>query len=77
MKLYIYSLDKTLYEGEARIVTLPAEDGEIGVLDKHIPLVTPLKKGVVKIGEDVSKKEFPIAGGFCQVNKNKVILLVS
>lgn len=77
MKLYIYSLQKTLFEGEAVKVTLPATDGEITILPHHIPLVTTLGKGSARVelasGE---KREFPVIKGVLQVNKQKIILLL-
>jgi len=76
MKLYIYSLDKTIYEGEADSVTLPSEEGELGILSHHVPLVTALKPGTIRYYLGDTKKEFPVSKGFAQINGNKTILLV-
>ena len=77
MKLFMYSLERVLYEGDASKVTLPSTNGEITVLNHHIPLVTPLKQGTIRIHEGKEQKNFSIKSGFCQVNKDKIILLVS
>ena len=78
MRIFIHSLEKTLYEGEGRVVTLPAEDGEISVLNGHIPLVTTLKSGTVRVrGNESLSKEFSISEGFAQVNKDHIILLLT
>jgi F-type H+-transporting ATPase subunit epsilon len=80
MHVYMYSLAGTLYEGDAEVATLPAKDGEISVLDNHVPLITPLRAGAVKLrkgsGFDEEKKDFPIQGGFAQINPKEIILLV-
>ena len=44
MKLSIYSIKKTLLETEAEKVTIPTMQGEITVLDNHLPLITLVKK---------------------------------
>ena len=78
MRIHIHSLEKTLYEGEGSVVSLPAEEGEISVLNNHIPLVTSLAKGIVRVREDeIRSKEFSITGGFAQVNKDHIIVLLN
>ncbi len=73
MELKIFSLEGTLYEGETDQVSLPALDGEITVLKEHIPLITLLKKGVVKTKE----KNIEISGGFAEVTGSKVVVLAN
>ena len=76
MKLFIHSLEKTLYEGEANVVTLPAEGGEVSILDHHIPLVTALSKGTIRVKENSSEvKIFPVSSGFAEVQANHLIVL--
>jgi F-type H+-transporting ATPase subunit epsilon len=79
MKVFIHSLEETLYEGEASVAILPGEGGEISVLDGHIPLATALSKGTisVKVKEGHTVKDFPISGGFAEVNGNHLIILAN
>jgi len=78
MKVFIHTIDKTLYEGVAPMVSLPATGGEISVLDKHIPLVTSLASGMVKVHEnETSSNDFPVTKGFAQVNSDHVIVLLN
>lgn len=73
MELKIYSLEGTKYEGTVSQVSLPTTNGEITVLKNHIPLITTLKSGVIKFGgENIS-----IEGGFAEVGKGKVVVLVN
>ncbi len=69
MKLFIYSLKNILFDGDAKSVNCKTTSGEITVLDHHIPLISELAKGVMKI---VDKKEqehyIPVSSGFLQVN---------
>ena len=75
MQLYLYTLGKTLYEGETSGVTLPAEGGEIGILPHHMPLVTSLKKGTLKLKAESGEQAFEIAGGFAYTDGEKLIVL--
>ncbi len=75
MKVHIYNLQKTLYEGEAHSVTLPGVDGEVSVLDHHAPLLTILKKGTVICREKHEEKSFSTEGGSAYTNGKKLIVL--
>lgn len=72
MELKIHSLEGTKFEGDVHQVSLPTTSGEITVLKDHIPLITTLKKGVIKCGE----VNIPVEGGFAEVTKDKVVVLV-
>ena len=80
MKLYIYKLGETLYEGDASSITLPAEDGELTILPHHIPLITHLKAGTISFTNETSEAgkltKLAIKGGFVEIKPEKAILLV-
>ena len=76
MKLYIYSLESMVYEGDADVITLPTTSGEISVLENHIPLITELKSGEIRIKKNGGHEEFPINSGFAEIKPKKTILLV-
>ena len=48
MKLSIYTINNTLFSGDVEKVTLPTLQGEITVLDNHIPLITAVKEGDIR-----------------------------
>lgn len=59
------------------MVSVPSENGTLGVLARHAPLFTSLVEGEVKIVADKKEYYLAIGGGFMQVLKDKVIILVS
>jgi len=76
MKVEILSPEKQLFDGEASFVSLPGSDGSLGILDNHAPLITTLKKGVVKLKMDDGKEEnFEVNGGTVEVLNNRIIIL--
>ncbi len=77
MKLLVYSLEGSLFEGDVAQVSLPAKDGEITILPEHIPLITILKKGLIKIGHGSDMREIEIPGGFAEIDGEKVVVLAN
>ena len=77
MDVQIITPDKSLYDGKADLVTVPGTSGSIGILNNHAPLVSPLKKGDVKVILNEKEEFFQINGGVIEVSKNKVVVLAS
>ncbi len=78
MKLGIYSLKKILFQGEAKSLNCKTAVGEITVLDHHLPLITMLEKGRMKVIDEKNKEHFfESSGGFVEVqpgNSARVIV---
>jgi F-type H+-transporting ATPase subunit epsilon len=67
------------YEGDAEMIVVPGQAGEIGVLARHAPLIATLKAGSTRVyldrqADDV--REFATGPGFFQVLEDKAIALV-
>ena len=77
MDVQIITPDKSLYKGQADLITVPSSSGSIGILNHHAPLVSSLKKGEIKIVLNEKEEFFKIEGGVIEVSQNKVIVLVS
>ena len=75
MRVEIITPDKSLFKGEATLVTVPGVDGSMGFLNNHAPLITVLKAGDVKVKTDTSEELFAIKGGVVEVMNNTVLVL--
>jgi F-type H+-transporting ATPase subunit epsilon len=76
MLLEIITPDKKLFEDEVRSIILPGIDGSLGILDKHAPLISALKKGSIQVVDKASAThQFDIKGGVVEVLNNRVIVL--
>ena len=69
-------LDEDVYE-----VTLPTLDGEIGVLQHHMPLVSVAKTGVIAVRRDQKDRDdqrdfYATNGGVIEVSNNTLRVLV-
>ena len=70
--------DGAAYEGEAEMIVVPGQIGEIGVLARHAPLIATLKAGATRIhrGEGADVLEYATGPGFFQVMHDRAIALV-
>ena len=75
--LSVIALDKKLFEGEVEFVSVPGSDGELTILKNHLPLITYLVKGDVKIKIEKEEKKIPISGGVLEVKPNETIILLN
>ena len=65
------------YEGEAEMIVVPGQAGEIGVLARHAPLIATLKAGSTRVHVSESQiVEFATGPGFFQVLQDRAIALV-
>ena len=76
MRVDIITPDKSLFKGEATLVTVPGVDGSMGFLNNHAPLITVLKAGDIRVIMANGNLElFPVKGGVVEVLKNTVLVL--
>jgi F-type H+-transporting ATPase subunit epsilon len=68
---------KLLSDVEVDEVVVPAERGQLDILPGHVPLVSTLTAGILKIREKGSDKykTAAIAWGFLEVNPSGVVIL--
>ena len=67
------------YEGEAEMIVVPGQAGEIGVLARHAPLIATLKAGSTRVYLDRDTddvREYATGPGFFQVQLDRAIVLV-
>ncbi|AOS81976.1 MULTISPECIES: F0F1 ATP synthase subunit epsilon [Hydrogenophaga] len=72
----VVSAEESIFSGEAKFVALPGEAGELGILPGHIPLITRIKPGAVRIEKADGGEEFVfVAGGILEVQPNAITVL--
>src|SRR5918999_4607511 len=76
--LSLVTPDGPAFEGEVEMLIVPGQDGEIGVLARHAPLVATLKAGGtrVHIRRDEEIREFATGAGFFKVEQDRALALV-
>lgn len=67
LKVSVISPEAILFEGEVESVVAPAFDGEVGILQRHAPMVTLLGRGDLRLSGGGTDRRFTVEGGFLQV----------
>ena len=77
-KLDIISPEKTLFSDDVLMVTIPAVEGDMGILKNHINLITFLKPGIIKVQlKDKSSEELYVEEGTVEFSNNILTVLSS
>jgi F-type H+-transporting ATPase subunit epsilon len=72
----IVSAEGEIFSGEAKMVFVPASQGEIGIAPRHAPLLTLMKAGEVRVQPpDGPEQSFYVGGGALEVQPGKVSVL--
>ena len=73
----VVSAEESIFSGLAEFVALPGEAGDLGILPGHMPLMTRIRPGAVRIklpNSDVEELIF-VAGGLLEVQPGLVTVL--
>jgi F-type H+-transporting ATPase subunit epsilon len=68
---------KIFSENNVLSVNVPGIEGDLEILNNHIPIITFLKPGRINIEVEGSKKSFFISDGVLEFNSNVLTILVS
>lgn len=72
----IVSAEGEIFSGPAKMVFVPASQGEIGIAPRHAPLLTLLKAGEVRVQTpDGAEQSIFVGGGALEIQPRKVTVL--
>ncbi len=73
----IVSAEEQIFSGLAEFVVLPDEAGELGIMPGHMPLMTRIKPGAVrvKVPNQTEEELVFVAGGMLEVQPGLVTVL--
>jgi F-type H+-transporting ATPase subunit epsilon len=73
----VVSAEESIFSGEAEFVVLPGEAGELGIYPRHMPLITRIKPGAVRIVPAGGGEEqlIFVAGGILEVQPKVITVL--
>ncbi len=75
MHLSIVTPERVVYSDSVESITLPTQEGEITVLENHIPLVGILRPGEILIQKNEEVIPLAVSGGVVQVRKAIITIL--
>ena len=77
-KIEIINPDKSFVtKDDVSEVVVPAFEGEMGILKDHIPIISFLKPGLVKIYSKSNEEKFYVEDGIVEFKNNNLSILTS
>ena len=74
-RLKITSPYGTFYDQDVQTINVKTVDGYIGVLENHIPLVSPLEISIMMIRTSEGERHVTLAGGIIYVKKKETVIV--
>ena len=75
IQLEIVTPDRAVYSGAVEEVVLPSQDGYMGILPGHAPLLAQLDIGEVSYRVGQERQYLAVSGGFAEVLRGSVSIL--
>ena len=75
LKLEIVTPEATAYSEDVEMVTLPGVEGELGVYPNHVPLLTTLNPGELRVLKGGKESFLAIGEGFVEITGTTVSVL--
>lgn len=75
IKLEIVTPEAIIYSDEVDMVTLPGIEGEMGIYPMHVPLMTQIVPGELKILKSGEETLMAVGEGFVEITNDKVSVL--
>ncbi|RAI58078.1 ATP synthase F1 subunit epsilon [Roseicella frigidaeris] len=74
--LELVSPERLLLSRQVEMATIPAAEGEMGVLPGHAPMIVTLRGGIIRVRENGAETErLFVGGGFAEVSPERVTVL--
>ena len=75
LTLELVTPEAKVYSDTIDSVVIPTVEGEIGVLPGHIPLLTQVEDGELRVTKGASTELLVVSGGFAQIDGDRVRVL--
>lgn len=75
LTLEIVTPEAKVYSDTIDSVVIPTVEGEIGVLPGHIPLLTQIASGELRVSKGTTTQWLAVGGGFAQIDGDTVRVL--
>ena len=75
LKLEIVTPEEKIYSEDVNMVTLPGSEGELGVYPNHVPVLTTLKPGELRVIKDGRETALAVGEGFVEIKTDGVSVL--
>ena len=74
LKLEIVTPYSTVFSEDVEMVTLPAVEGQIGILPQHVPLITQVEPGEIIVQAGGHERHLAVGEGIVEVSSTRVVI---
>ncbi len=71
----LVSPERLLFSVAAQQVQIPSTDGDLTAMPDHVPLITTLRPGVLKVTADKGTDDYVVTGGFVEIGAESISVL--
>ena len=75
LRLEIVTPESKAYSEEVEMVVLPGTDGELGVYPNHVPVLTTLKPGELRVLKEGRETALAVGEGFAEITGDSISVL--
>ncbi|WP_158966373.1 F0F1 ATP synthase subunit epsilon [Chachezhania sediminis] len=75
MQFDLVSPERSLASVQATAVEIPATEGRMTAMPNHVPLITTLRPGLLKVDGPDGTLEYLVTGGFAEINGEAMSVL--
>lgn len=75
LKLEIVTPEAKTYSDDVDSVVIPGVEGEMGVLPQHVPLMTKLAPGELRVAKGQEEIRLAVGEGFVEISQTSVTVL--
>ena len=75
LHLEIVTPEQKIYSDDVDSVVIPGVEGELGVLPQHVPLMTQLLPGELRVLKGADELRLAVGEGFVEIGADKVAVL--
>lgn len=75
MKLEIVTPEAKTYSDDVEMVVIPGVEGELGILPNHVPLMTQLLPGELRVTKNGAELLLAVGEGFVEITQDHVSVL--
>jgi F-type H+-transporting ATPase subunit epsilon len=75
LTLEIVTPEARVYSDTIDTVVIPTTTGEVGILPGHIPLLTQIEHGELRVTKNGQTQTLAVSGGFAEVESDRVHVL--
>src|SRR6266436_7740217 len=75
LKLEIVTPEAKTYSEDVEMVTLPASEGEMGILPQHVPLMTQIVSGEIIVRKEGRDFFLAVGEGFVEITAERVAIM--